>query len=130
MLCRRAEMLPIECIVRGYLTGSAWKEYRDGGTMHGMPAAGRAASSPTQLPEPVFTPSTKAAVGDHDENISFDEAVELVGGALAEPARDARPGRLRAGRRHSAEARGILIADTKFELGLRRRRAGRWPTRC
>ena len=86
MLCRRAEMLPIECIVRGYVAGSAWKEYRHSGTVHGMavPAGLRESD---RLPEPIFTPSTKAAVGDHDENISFDAAVELIGGELAEQAR-------------------------------------------
>ncbi|MGH2684751.1 MAG: phosphoribosylaminoimidazolesuccinocarboxamide synthase, partial [Actinomycetota bacterium] len=68
MLVRRAEMLPIECIVRGYLTGSAWKEYRASGTMHGTPLPEGLQES-EQLPEPVFTPSTKAEVGDHDENI-------------------------------------------------------------
>src|SRR6187431_1100043 len=77
MLCRRAEMLPVECIVRGYITGSAWKEYKKGGTMHGAPLpAGLLESS--RLPEPVFTPSTKADVGDHDENISFEKAADLV----------------------------------------------------
>jgi len=91
MLVRRAEMLPIECIVRGYLSGSAWKEYQASRTMHGtpLPAGLREAE---QLPEPVFTPSTKATTG-HDENISLDEAAELAAG------------------------RGIIIADTKFELG-------------
>jgi len=115
MLCRRAEMLPIECIVRGYLTGSAWKEYRADGTMHGTPLpAGLLESSP--LPEPVFTPSTKADAG-HDENISFDRAVELVGRELAERARDLTIELYSRGARWAAE-RGILIADTKFELGL------------
>ena len=116
MLCRRAEMLPIECIVRGYLTGSAWKEYRATGTMHGteLPAGLLESSA---LPEPVFTPSTKAEVGDHDENISFDRAVELVGPELAEKARSVSLELYRRGAAWAA-ARGILIADTKFELGL------------
>ena len=78
MLCRKAEMLPIECIVRGYLTGSAWKEYQATGTMHGAPLPAGLLES-AQLPEPVFTPSTKGEVGEHDVNVSFDEAVELVG---------------------------------------------------
>jgi phosphoribosylaminoimidazole-succinocarboxamide synthase len=116
MLCRRAEMLPIECIVRGRLTGSAWKEYRASGTMHGqtLPAGLQESAA---LPEPVFTPSTKAEVGDHDENISFARAVDLVGTELATKARDAS---LELFRRASAwaEERGIVIADTKFELGL------------
>ena len=78
MLCNRAEMLPIECIVRGYITGSAWKEYRTSGTMHGadLPAGLKESD---RLPEPVFTPSTKAEVGDHDENISFDKAISIIG---------------------------------------------------
>ncbi|MFZ4516929.1 MAG: phosphoribosylaminoimidazolesuccinocarboxamide synthase [Microthrixaceae bacterium] len=116
MLCRRADMLPIECIVRAYVAGSAWKEYRSTGTIHGM-AAPEGLVEADRLPEPVFTPSTKAAVGDHDENITFDRAVELVGGDLAERARAASLAMFaRASAR--AEAAGFLLADTKFELGL------------
>jgi phosphoribosylaminoimidazole-succinocarboxamide synthase len=115
MLCRRAEMLPIECIVRGYLTGSAWKEYRASGTMHGV-ALPEGLLESSELPEPVFTPSTKADAG-HDENISFERAVELVGGDLAERARELSLRLYRRGAEWAA-ARGILIADTKFELGL------------
>ena len=116
MLCRRAEMLPIECIVRGRLTGSAWKEYKQAGTMHGQPLpAGLQESS--ALPEPVFTPSTKAEVGDHDENITFDKAVDLVGTELATQARDASLELFGRAAAWAAE-RGIVIADTKFELGL------------
>jgi phosphoribosylaminoimidazole-succinocarboxamide synthase len=116
MLCRRAEMLPVECIVRGYLTGSAWKEYRRSGTMHGtaLPAGLLEAAA---LPEPVFTPSTKAEVGDHDENISFAAAVDLIGRERAEAARDLALACYRQGAAWAAE-RGILVADTKFELGL------------
>ncbi len=115
MLCHEAEMLPIECIVRGYLSGSAWKEYRTSGTMHGaaLPEGLRESS---QLPEPVFTPSTKADEG-HDENISFDAAVNLVGRELAERARDVSLELYRRGAELAAR-RGIIIADTKFELGL------------
>ena len=80
-------MLPVECIVRGYITGSAWKEYRTAGTMHGTRLPDGLLES-QQLPEAVFTPSTKADVGDHDENISFDAAVELVGDGLAAKLRD------------------------------------------
>jgi phosphoribosylaminoimidazole-succinocarboxamide synthase len=115
MLCHRADMLPIECIVRGYLTGSAWKEYQASGTMHGTPLPEGLEES-AQLPEPVFTPSTKAAVGDHDENISFEAAVDLVGTEVAEAARDLSLELYRRGAEWAAE-RGILIADTKFELG-------------
>jgi len=115
MLVRRAEMLPIECIVRGYLTGSALKEYQANGTMHGaVLPAGLEASS--RLPEPVFTPSTKAAEG-HDENISYDQAVALVGEDVAAEARRISLEAYTRGAELAAE-RGILIADTKFELGL------------
>jgi phosphoribosylaminoimidazole-succinocarboxamide synthase len=114
MLCRKAEMLPIECIVRGYLSGSAWKEYRTSGTMHGqaLPSGLRESD---ELPEPVFTPSTKSDV--HDENISFDRAAELVGEDLATRARDVALELYRRGATIARE-RGIIIADTKFELGL------------
>ena len=116
MLCHRADMLPIECIVRGYLTGSAWKEYQRSGTMHGtvLPAG---LQESARLPEPVFTPSTKAEVGGHDENISFERAVELVGAEVAEAARSIALELYRRGSAWAAE-RGILIADTKFELGF------------
>ena len=115
MLCRRAEMLPIECIVRGYITGSAWKEYTASGTMHGgrLPEGLLEAS---QLPEPVFTPSTKADEG-HDVNISFEQAVDLVGRNLAEQSREVALECYLRGARWAAE-RGIIIADTKFEMGL------------
>lgn len=115
MLCRRAEMLRIECIVRGYLSGSAWREYRATGTMHGIRLpAGLVESS--QLPEPVFTPSTKADEG-HDQNISFEDAVDLVGRDLADRAREISLAVYARGASLAAE-RGIIIADTKFELGL------------
>jgi len=116
MVVRKAEMLPIECIVRGYLSGSAWKEYQLSGTMHDVVLpAGMQQSE--RLPEPVFTPSTKAEVGDHDENISFERAVGLVGDEVAEEARRISLEAYRRGADHAA-ARGILIADTKFELGF------------
>ena len=116
MLCRRADMLPVECIVRGFVAGSAWKEYRTSGTIHGM-AAPPGLVEADRLDEPMFTPSTKAAVGDHDENISFDRAAELVGGEVAEQARSVS---LAIYRRAAAraEASGFLLADTKFELGF------------
>jgi phosphoribosylaminoimidazole-succinocarboxamide synthase len=115
MLVRRAEMLPIECIVRGYLAGSAAEEYQEAGTVHGTTLPPGLALA-DRLPEPLFTPSVKAEEG-HDRNISFAEACELVGPTLAEQARDLC---LEAYRRAAAlaEARGILVADTKFELGL------------
>lgn len=116
MLCRRAEMFPIECVVRGYLTGSAWKEYRESGTMHGteLPAGILEAQ---QLPEPVFTPAMKAEVGDHDENISYERAVEVVGAGWAERLREVSLELYRKGAALAAE-RGIIVADTKFEFGL------------
>ncbi len=115
MLTRRAEMLPIECVVRGYLTGSAWKEYETAGTMHGQ-AMPEGLQESERLPEPVFTPATKAEPGEHDENIGFDTAVELVGGDVAEQARDIALAAYRKGADWARE-RGIIIADTKFELG-------------
>jgi phosphoribosylaminoimidazole-succinocarboxamide synthase len=116
MYVRKAEMLPIECIVRGYITGSAWKEYSREGTMHGTELPEGLLES-QQLPEPVFTPSTKAEDGLHDENISFEQAVELVGTDIAEQARDLSIALYKAGAAWAAE-RGIIIADTKFELGM------------
>jgi phosphoribosylaminoimidazole-succinocarboxamide synthase len=115
MLVHRAGMLPIECIVRGYLSGSAWKEYRQSGTMHGTPLPSGLSES-DRLPEPVFTPSTKAQEG-HDVNISFDDAVGLVGAERAERARQVSLELYQQGAAWAAD-RGIIIADTKFELGL------------
>ncbi len=114
MLCRKAEMLSIECIVRGYLSGSAWKQYKADGTMNGEKLPEGLQES-DQLPEPVFTPSTKSDV--HDENISFAQAVDLVGEDLATKARDVSL-ELYARGAELARERGIIIADTKFELGL------------
>jgi phosphoribosylaminoimidazole-succinocarboxamide synthase len=115
MVVRKAEMLPIECIVRGYLSGSAWAEYKRSQSMHGtqLPAGLRQSE---RLPEPVFTPSTKAETG-HDENISFEAASELAGADLAAEARRIS---LEAYSRAAdlAAERGIIIADTKFELGV------------
>lgn len=116
MLCHKAEMVPVECIVRGYITGSAWKEYRTSGTMNGEPLPAGLQES-DRLPEPVFTPSTKAEQGLHDENISYAQAVDLVGAELAGRARDLSLDLYRRGAEWAAE-RGILLADTKFELGL------------
>ena len=116
MLCRRVEILPIECIVRGYLTGSAWKEYRTSGTMHGT-ALPEGLLESSQLPDPVFTPSTKGELGEHDVNLSFDEAVELVGSERAQQVRDVSITIYQRGAEWAAE-RGIVIADTKFEFGM------------
>ena len=116
MLCRKAEIVPIECIVRGYLTGSAWKEYKASGTMHGT-ALPEGLLESSQLPEPVFTPSTKGEIGEHDINLSYDKAVELVGPELGAKVRDVSIELYRRGAAWAAE-RGVLIADTKFEFGL------------
>ena len=116
MLVSKAEMLPIECIVRGYLTGSAWKQYLSDGTMHGEQLPEGLQES-DQLSEPVFTPSTKAEDGLHDENISYGEAVEIIGGELAEEVREKSIELYKAGASHALE-RGIIIADTKFEMGF------------
>ena len=114
MLCRKAEMLSIECIVRGYLSGSAWKEYQASGTMHGQ-ALPTGLRESDQLPEPVFTPSTKSDV--HDENISFAQAIDLVGEEIATQARALSLALYTRGAEMARE-RGIIIADTKFELGM------------
>jgi phosphoribosylaminoimidazole-succinocarboxamide synthase len=114
MLVRRADMLAIECIVRGYLAGSAYKEYEREGTVHGMPMPSGLRHA-DRLPEPIFTPSTKALEG-HDENIGMAEAADLVGTEAAEAASEvclAAYGRAAA----RAEEHGIVICDTKFELG-------------
>ena len=115
MLVRQVEMLPIECVVRGYLTGSAWKEYRANGTMHGSPLPAGLVEA-ERLPQAVFTPATKAPDGLHDENISFDDAADLVGGATAAACRDLAVALYAAGAAHAAD-RGIIVADTKFEFG-------------
>ena len=116
VLVRRLKALPIEAIVRGYIVGSGWKEYRQNGTVCGirLPAGLREAD---RLPEPLFTPSTKAEVGLHDENISFERAAELIGADAAERVRDVSL-RLYQEAAEYALARGIIIADTKFEFGL------------
>jgi phosphoribosylaminoimidazole-succinocarboxamide synthase len=115
MLVHRAEMIPIECIVRGYLAGSAWTEYRDSGTMHGAKLPAGLAES-DELPEPQFTPSTKATIG-HDENISREAAAEMVGAKVAKAAEEMCLAVYERGRAWAAE-RGVIIADTKFELGF------------
>lgn len=115
MIVKKAKPLAIECIVRGYLSGSGWKEYKKSQTVCGIPLPAGLTES-AQLPEAIFTPSTKAAAG-HDENISFDEACKIVGTDLATQARDLSLKIYNAGRDY-ARQRGIIIADTKFEFGL------------
>jgi phosphoribosylaminoimidazole-succinocarboxamide synthase len=115
MICRRADVLPVELIVRGYITGSGWKDYLRTGAVSGirLPEGLRESE---RLPQPMFTPSTKAESG-HDENISFDEMVSLLGAQLAERARDLAVG-LYTFAAARAESAGIILADTKFEFGL------------
>jgi len=115
VVARRLRALPVEAIARGYLIGSGWKDYQASGTVCGiaLPAGLRQAD---RLPEPIFTPSTKAALGDHDENVSFDRVVATIGADLAERVREATLALYRYAAAYAAE-RGILIADTKFEFG-------------
>jgi phosphoribosylaminoimidazole-succinocarboxamide synthase len=115
MLTRRLEMHPIECVVRGYLTGSGWKEYLAEGTVCGI-ALPSGLQDGDKLPEPLFTPAWKAPLGQHDENISFERAVELVGAETAAALRDASLA-IFATASGLAEARGVILADTKFEFG-------------
>ena len=115
MLCHRLEMVPVECVARGYLTGSGLKEYREGGAVCGVPLP-PGLEDGSLLPEPVFTPATKAAVGDHDENVTYEQVVSAVGGDLAAELRRLTLAVYRRGADLAAE-RGILLADTKLELG-------------
>jgi phosphoribosylaminoimidazole-succinocarboxamide synthase len=115
MLCRRADVLPIEVIVRGYLAGSGWKDYGRTGAVCGIPLPSGLRES-ERLPEPLFTPSTKAEVG-HDENIDLEEAARLVGAETAQRVRDVAIELYRYGS-GVAEAAGIILADTKFEFGV------------
>ncbi len=116
IVVRKLDPLPVEAIVRGYLAGSGWKDYKGSGAVCGipLPAGLREAD---KLPEPLFTPSTKAALGAHDENISFAKTIDLVGQDTAERVRDVSLAIYTRARDH-AEARGIIVADTKFEYGL------------
>ena len=115
MLVRKAEMFPVECIVRGYLAGSGLKEYDKQGTVCGIELPEGLVNS-SKLPEPIFTPSTKAEIGDHDENISFERLVEIIGEDDASQLRDLALKVYTTARDHAAE-RGVIIADTKFEFG-------------
>jgi len=116
VLVRRLRALPVEAIARGYLIGSGWKDYQRTGALCGivLPAGLQQAS---KLPEPIFTPSSKAEAGQHDENIDFDRAAELLGQDIAERVRDISL-RIYVRAAEHARARGIIIADTKFEFGL------------
>jgi len=116
MLVKRLKPLPIEAVVRGYLAGSGWKEYQQSGTVCGV-SLPKGLKNASRLPDPIFTPATKAAAGDHDENISFEQACRIVGNELAEQVRDASI-RLYREAADYTYSRGIIIADTKFEFGL------------
>ena len=118
MLVERLEMVPVECVVRGYLTGSGWKDYQSTGAVCGIRLPDGLAES-EQLPEPIFTPATKAEVGDHDENVDFERAVQIVGDRpLLEELRRLSIELYELGAAHARE-RGIILADTKFEFGRR-----------
>ena len=116
MLVKKANMFPIECIVRGYLTGSGLKDYQKTGSVCGIKLPEGLVNS-SKLPETIFTPSTKAEIGDHDENISFAKTVELIGQESAEAIRDLTIKVYETAADHARE-RGIIIADTKFEFGV------------
>ena len=123
MLCKKLKMIPVECIVRGYITGSGWASYRKNGTVCGITLPGHLKES-DKLPVPVFTPSTKAEIGDHDENINFDRCVEVLEKAFPgkgeEYARTIRDTTIALYKKCAdyAKTRGIIIADTKFEYGV------------
>ena len=116
MLVKKAEMFPVECIVRGYLAGSGLKEYQQQGTVCGIELPECLVNS-SKLPEPIFTPSTKAEIGDHDENISFERCAQILGEDAATQLRDLAIKVYSVARDHAAE-NGIIIADTKFEFGV------------
>jgi phosphoribosylaminoimidazole-succinocarboxamide synthase len=116
MLVRKAQPLPVECIVRGYISGSGWKDYQKTGAICGIRLPEGLQES-AKLEEPIFTPSTKAELGEHDENISFDKCVELVGEQLAMKIRDVTIAIYKRAR-DIAATKGIIIADTKFEYGI------------
>jgi phosphoribosylaminoimidazole-succinocarboxamide synthase len=116
MRCRKLDMYPVECVVRGYLSGSGWKEYRESGSVCGI-GLPEGLTESAKLPEPIFTPATKAEIGEHDENVDFDRAAEIVGDrALMESLRDTSIEIYTRAAEHAAE-RGIILADTKFEFG-------------
>ena len=116
MLVKRLKPIPVEAVVRGYLAGSGWKEYQDHQAVCGVPLPAGLKNA-SRLPEPIYTPAAKAAVGEHDENISFEQTVAMIGIDLATRIRDISLQLYKAAR-DIAAAKGILIADTKFEFGL------------
>jgi phosphoribosylaminoimidazole-succinocarboxamide synthase len=116
MLVKKAKPLPVECVVRGYVSGSGWLEYKSNGSICGITLSEGLVES-EKLPEPIFTPATKAESGDHDENISFESASEILGKETAEQVKDLSLQIYEFGRRLASE-KGIIIADTKFEFGF------------
>lgn len=116
MVVKSLDMQPIECVVRGYLTGSGWAEYRESGTVCGI-SLPDGLSNGDRLPEPIYTPAFKAPMGEHDENISYERTVELVGAERAAELRDLSL-EIYARAAATAEAHGVILADTKFEFGL------------
>jgi phosphoribosylaminoimidazole-succinocarboxamide synthase len=116
MLCRKVDIVPFECVVRGYLAGSGWREYQQGGAVCGVELPGGLQEA-SRLPAPIFTPATKAADGEHDENVSFEVMVDAIGPQLAAELRDTAIALYAAGAAHAVGC-GILLADTKFEFGL------------
>jgi phosphoribosylaminoimidazole-succinocarboxamide synthase len=116
VIVKRLQALPLEAVVRGYLIGSGWKDYQATGSLCGI-ALPPGMKQAERLPEPLFTPATKAAVGDHDENISFAQAERLVGASLAAQVRDAALALYKFAAEHALK-RGIIVADTKFEFGV------------
>ena len=116
MLVHKAKPLPVECVVRGYVSGSGWLEYRSLGTISGI-SLPEGLKESSQLPEPIFTPATKAAMGNHDENISFEDAAYIVGEGIAKDIRRISLALYQYGR-DLASKNGIIIADTKFEFGF------------
>lgn len=116
LVCKKLKMLPFECVARGYLTGSGLVEYQENGTVCGIELP-EGLTEGSKLPEPIFTPATKAEIGDHDENVSFDRVVESLGQKRAEELRDATLSIYKQAADMAAE-RGIILADTKFEFGL------------
>ncbi len=116
MLVKRLQPIPVEAVVRGYLAGSGWQEYQQGRAVCGVPLPA-GLSNASRLPEPIFTPAAKAAVGEHDENITYQRVVDMIGADLAQRIRDISI-RLYSAARDIAATKGILIADTKFEFGL------------
>ena len=115
MLCKRAKVVPIECVVRGYLAGSGWREYKESSAVCGIELPGKLKQA-SELPEPIFTPATKAPQGEHDENISFEQGCEIVGEDVMTELRD-RSLAVYTRARNFAREQGIILADTKFEFG-------------